>query len=219
MDVGARSPRARLLHATRCYLCVECLPLRAERPHGDRWGVRDRRSGRPRSGGRASGTRVLAPAGIGRGRRRRRPLSDTCIAACLRVRLPPLAPPPAAAEGNSPGGSVHQGKARECVGAPGHRRRTGQGGPGRRRRSAGPGRRAARATQPLDSGPRRWLHDGGRARRGARRRRWRNSCNGRASARAGASGGAEEPGVYFAISHEGRSVDPAPRFARDAARQ
>ena len=37
-------------------------------------------------------------------------------------------------------------------------------------------------------------------------------------AQAGASGGAETPGVYFEIRYDGRAIDPAPWFARDAAR-
>ena len=42
---------------------------------------------------------------------------------------------------------------------------------------------------------------------------------GEAIAQAGSSGGAETPGVYFEIRYDGRAVDPAPWFARDAARQ
>ena len=38
-------------------------------------------------------------------------------------------------------------------------------------------------------------------------------------AQAGASGGAEKPGVYFEIRYDGRAIDPAPWFARDAARK
>ena len=38
-------------------------------------------------------------------------------------------------------------------------------------------------------------------------------------AQAGASGGAEKPGVYFEIRYDGRAIDPAPWFARGAARQ
>jgi septal ring factor EnvC (AmiA/AmiB activator) len=37
-------------------------------------------------------------------------------------------------------------------------------------------------------------------------------------AQAGASGGAETPGVYFEVRHDGRAIDPTPWFARDAAR-
>jgi septal ring factor EnvC (AmiA/AmiB activator) len=37
-------------------------------------------------------------------------------------------------------------------------------------------------------------------------------------AQAGASGGAETPGVYFEVRYDGRAIDPAPFFARDAAR-
>ena len=37
-------------------------------------------------------------------------------------------------------------------------------------------------------------------------------------AQAGASGGAETPGVYFEVRYDGRAIDPAPWFARDAAR-
>jgi len=37
-------------------------------------------------------------------------------------------------------------------------------------------------------------------------------------AQAGASGGAETPGVYFELRYDGRAIDPAPWFARDAAR-
>ena len=44
-------------------------------------------------------------------------------------------------------------------------------------------------------------------------------ATGEAIAQAGSSGGAEKPGVYFEIRHDGRAVDPAPWFARDAARQ
>jgi septal ring factor EnvC (AmiA/AmiB activator) len=44
-------------------------------------------------------------------------------------------------------------------------------------------------------------------------------ARGEAIAQAGASGGAERPGVYFEIRYDGRAVDPAPWFARDAARQ
>jgi septal ring factor EnvC (AmiA/AmiB activator) len=44
-------------------------------------------------------------------------------------------------------------------------------------------------------------------------------ARGEAVAQAGASGGAERPGVYFEIRYDGRAVDPAPWFARDAARQ
>jgi septal ring factor EnvC (AmiA/AmiB activator) len=38
-------------------------------------------------------------------------------------------------------------------------------------------------------------------------------------AQAGASGGAETPGVYFEVRYDGRAIDPAPWFARDAARE
>ncbi|MEO8486246.1 MAG: peptidoglycan DD-metalloendopeptidase family protein [Betaproteobacteria bacterium] len=42
---------------------------------------------------------------------------------------------------------------------------------------------------------------------------------GAAIAQAGTSGGAEMPGVYFEIRYDRRAVDPAPWFAREAARQ
>jgi septal ring factor EnvC (AmiA/AmiB activator) len=37
---------------------------------------------------------------------------------------------------------------------------------------------------------------------------------GQAVAQAGASGGAQDPGVYFEIRHDGKAVDPAPWFGR-----
>ena len=45
-----------------------------------------------------------------------------------------------------------------------------------------------------------------------------NVASGESIAQAGASGGAEVPGVYFEIRYDGRAVDPAPWFARGTPR-